>query len=113
MKMNLPEFRGYLNDYKIYKPGEILDVLKIVRKNFRFSSINKKVKYFNVPCSFDIETSSFYSGQPENKKVAIIGGGVGCAIAFPVAKKLSSLGCEVHSIFGFRNKCSRKRNIKY
>ena len=38
------------------------------------------------------------------KKVAVIGGGVGCAIAYPIAKKLSSLGCEVHSIVGFRNK---------
>ena len=38
------------------------------------------------------------------KKVAVIGGGVGCAIAYPIAKKLSSLGCEVHSIAGFRNK---------
>lgn len=38
------------------------------------------------------------------KKVCIVGGGVGCAIALPVAKKLHSLGCEVHSIIGFRNK---------
>ena len=38
------------------------------------------------------------------KKVAVIGGGVGCAIAYPVAKKLHSLGAEVHSIIGFRNK---------
>ena len=38
------------------------------------------------------------------KKVAVIGGGVGCAIAYPIAKKLSKLGCEVHSIAGFRNK---------
>ncbi len=38
------------------------------------------------------------------KKVAVVGGGVGCAIAFPVAKKLHDLGCEVHSVVGFRNK---------
>ncbi|MBE6623349.1 MAG: sulfide/dihydroorotate dehydrogenase-like FAD/NAD-binding protein [Ruminococcaceae bacterium] len=38
------------------------------------------------------------------KKVAVVGGGVGCAIAFPVAKKLHSLGCEVHSVIGFRSK---------
>ena len=38
------------------------------------------------------------------KKVAVVGGGVGCAIAFPIAKKLHELGCEVHSIVGFRNK---------
>ena len=37
------------------------------------------------------------------KKVAVVGGGVGCAIAYPVAKKLHELGAEVHSIVGFRN----------
>jgi len=38
------------------------------------------------------------------KKVAVVGGGVGCAIAYPVAKKLHQLGVEVHAIVGFRNK---------
>ncbi|MBQ7017041.1 MAG: sulfide/dihydroorotate dehydrogenase-like FAD/NAD-binding protein [Firmicutes bacterium] len=38
------------------------------------------------------------------KKVAVVGGGVGCAIAYPVAKKLHQLGAQVHSIVGFRNK---------
>ena len=38
------------------------------------------------------------------KKVAVVGGGVGCAIAYPVAKKLYEQGAEVHSIAGFRSK---------
>ncbi|MBE6725490.1 MAG: sulfide/dihydroorotate dehydrogenase-like FAD/NAD-binding protein [Ruminococcaceae bacterium] len=38
------------------------------------------------------------------KKVAVIGGGVGCAIAFPVAKKLHEQGCVVHTVAGFRTK---------
>lgn len=38
------------------------------------------------------------------KKVAVVGGGVGCAIAYPVTKKLYEMGVEVHSIVGFRNK---------
>ncbi len=38
------------------------------------------------------------------KKVCIVGGGVGCAIALPVAQKFHELGCEVHSIVGFRNR---------
>ncbi len=38
------------------------------------------------------------------KKVCIVGGGVGCAIALPVARKLHEQGAEVHSIIGFRNK---------
>ena len=38
------------------------------------------------------------------KKVCIVGGGVGCAIALPVARKFHELGCEVHSVIGFRSK---------
>ncbi len=38
------------------------------------------------------------------KKVCVVGGGVGCAIALPVAQRLNELGCEVHSVIGFRNK---------
>lgn len=38
------------------------------------------------------------------KKVAVIGGGLGTAIAYPQAKELSRLGAEVHSVIGFRNK---------
>ena len=38
------------------------------------------------------------------RKVAVVGGGVGCAIAYPVTKKLHDMGCEVHAIVGFRNK---------
>lgn len=37
-------------------------------------------------------------------KVAVVGGGVGCAIALPIAKKLHQQGTTVHSIIGFRNK---------
>ncbi len=38
------------------------------------------------------------------KKVAVVGGGVGCAIAYPVAKKLHEQGAVVHSVTGFRTK---------
>ena len=38
------------------------------------------------------------------KKVAVIGGGVGSAIAYPIAKKLHALGTTVHTIVGFRSK---------
>ncbi|MGI5920014.1 MAG: sulfide/dihydroorotate dehydrogenase-like FAD/NAD-binding protein, partial [Christensenellales bacterium] len=47
-----------------------------------------------MPSHFD---SSF-------KKVAVIGGGLGTAIAYPQAKKLHSMGVEVTSIIGFRTK---------
>ncbi len=47
-------------------------------------------------------------GRPTNleglKKVCIVGGGVGCAIALPIAKKLHEKGVEVTSVIGFRTK---------
>jgi ferredoxin--NADP+ reductase len=38
------------------------------------------------------------------KKVCVVGGGVGCAIAYPSAKALFQSGAEVDIIAGFRNK---------
>lgn len=38
------------------------------------------------------------------REVCIVGGGVGCAIALPIAEKLHEMGCKVTSIIGFRNK---------
>lgn len=38
------------------------------------------------------------------KKVAVVGGGVGCAIAYPVLKKFHDDGAEVHAVIGFKNK---------
>ncbi len=38
------------------------------------------------------------------KKVCIVGGGVGCAIALPIAEALHAMGANVTSIIGFRNK---------
>ncbi len=37
------------------------------------------------------------------KKVAVVGGGVGCAIALPVARRLGELGAAVTSVLGFRS----------
>ena len=56
------------------------------------------------------------------KKVCIVGGGVGCAIALPLAQKLNEAGAEVYSIIGFRNRdliileeefrhCSKKLSV--
>jgi len=47
-------------------------------------------------------------GRPTNmeglKRVAVVGGGVGCAIAYPVAKGMHEHGIEVDMIAGFRSK---------
>lgn len=72
--MGLMGFRDFLKSSEIYKPSDILTVLKAVRPNFRFSYSNKRTKYFNVPCSFDIEATSFYrqTSDGEQEKTAIM-----------------------------------------
>ena len=68
--MILKDFGKHLNDKKIYKPDQIENVLKQVRPNFRFSQLNTKHKYFNVPATLDLETSSFY--DKDGNKVGLM-----------------------------------------
>lgn len=49
-----------LHTDKIYKPCEVLAVLDKAIKESYLKGNNKGIYYYNVPCSFDIETSSFY-----------------------------------------------------
>ena len=68
--MEIKAFRTFLKCNTVFRPDEIGRVLKVVRHYFRFAYSNKKTKYFDVPCAFDIETSSFYN--KDGDKVAIM-----------------------------------------
>ena len=59
--------------------------------------VGDEVHDFVGPLSRPTETEGL-------KKVCVVGGGVGCAIALPIARKLHEEGCVVHSIIGFRSK---------
>ncbi len=63
-------FRGFLNWRTIYKPKQIDEVLSIVRPYFRFDKPVNGIKYFNVPCAFDIESTSFIDSN--GNKTAIM-----------------------------------------
>lgn len=60
-------------------------------------SVGDTIHDFTGPLGKPTETENL-------KNVAVVGGGVGCAIAYPVAKKLHRQGVRVTSITGFRNK---------
>ncbi|MCG8500946.1 MAG: sulfide/dihydroorotate dehydrogenase-like FAD/NAD-binding protein [Firmicutes bacterium] len=74
-----------------------------------FQEVGKTTKLLGTMCEGDnildfVGPLGVASHLEAYKKVAVIGGGLGTAIAYPQAKKLHQLGAEVHSIIGFRNK---------
>ena len=54
-----------LHTEKIYKPSEVLEVLHLAIRESYLIGNNKGIYYYNIPCSFDIETSSFYIDENE------------------------------------------------
>lgn len=81
------------------KAGSVTIIYQIVGATTKLLDSKKAGEYisdFVGPLGRPTETDGI-------KKVAVIGGGVGCAIALPVAKKFHELGAEVHSVVGFRN----------
>lgn len=67
-------FRDFLKSEKVYEPKQITEVLKSVIPEKQIIATNKKIRYYNIPCAFDIETSSFFrsTGNVEEEKVAIM-----------------------------------------
>ena len=75
----------------------IFQVVGATTKKLDALEVGDSICDFAGPLGMPTETEGI-------KKVCIVGGGVGCAIALPVAEKFHALGCEVTSIIGFRNK---------
>ncbi len=75
----------------------IFQVVGSTTKKLNCKNVNEYISDFVGPLGTKTRTEGL-------KKVCIVGGGVGCAIALPVAQKLFSQGCEVTSVIGFRSK---------
>ena len=75
----------------------IFQVVGATTKKLSLKEENEYIQDFVGPLGMATEIDGL-------KKVCIIGGGVGCAIAMPIAEALHNIGAEVTSIIGFRNK---------
>ena len=73
--MKTGAFRNFLTCNDIYNPEDIETVIAKIRPHISFAWTNTDTKYYNVPCSFDIETTSFFRSTgngKESEKVAIM-----------------------------------------
>ncbi len=75
----------------------IFQVVGATTKSFSFKEEGDYIQDFVGP----LGVATHLDGL---KRVCIVGGGVGCAIAMPIAERLHEMGAEVTSIIGFRNK---------
>ncbi|MBQ8451851.1 MAG: sulfide/dihydroorotate dehydrogenase-like FAD/NAD-binding protein [Clostridia bacterium] len=75
----------------------IFQIVGATTEALKHKEVGETISDFVGPLGLATETEGI-------KNVCVVGGGVGCAIAFPVAKKLFDQGANVTSIIGFRNK---------
>ena len=87
-----------INDYNPEK-GTVTIIVQTV------GATTEKLSHLNEgDCLHDFVGPLGKATETEGKKkVAVVGGGVGCAIAYPVLKKFHDNGAEVHAIVGFRS----------
>lgn len=80
--------------------GSVTIIFQIVGSTTKLLDSKQEGEYIEDFCG-PLGTATKIDGL---KKVCIVGGGVGCAIALPIAQKLHDMGCDVTSVIGFRSK---------
>lgn len=63
IKMDEKEINSRIENRKYYTPSQFDEFVEEIGDNFKLLGTNKKIKYYNIPCSFDIETTSFMNGK--------------------------------------------------
>lgn len=61
--MTTMTFPRFLSSDRVYSPAEIDEVITLVKPDLLLSWTNKRHTYYNIPCAFDCEASSFYDGE--------------------------------------------------
>ena len=75
----------------------IVQTIGATTEKLRHKAEGEYIQDFVGPLGRPTETEA-------KKTVCVEGGGVGCAIAYPVLKKFHDCGAEVHAVVGFKNK---------
>lgn len=75
----------------------IFQIVGATTEKLKHKEVGEFIQDFVGPLGMATDVSNL-------KSTCVVGGGVGCAIAFPVAKKMFEMGIDVTSIIGFRNK---------
>lgn len=75
----------------------IFQIVGATTEKLKHKEVGEFIQDFVGPLGMATDVSNL-------KSACVVGGGVGCAIAFPVAKKMFDIGIDVTSIIGFRNK---------
>ena len=86
-----------INDYDPDKGTVTIIVQTVGATTEKLKQLQQGLQDFVGPLGKATETEG-------KKKVCVVGGGVGCAIAYPVLKKFHDDGAEVHAVVGFKNK---------
>ena len=62
-------FQIFLNSKKIYKPEEIEKVFELIQPDITRNRAGKNYYYIDMPCAFDLETSSFYTESGDKRAI--------------------------------------------
>lgn len=65
--MTESEINKRISERRYYTPDQFEEFANEIGDNFKLLKTNKKIEYYNIPCSFDIETSSLYLGKDKTK----------------------------------------------
>lgn len=102
-----------INQIKIYTPQQINEVLE----NFRYErtiKTKKEIEYYNISCSLDIETSSFYENFQNSEKRAIMYEWTLCLQGYTIiGRNWLDLINTIDTISDFFNLFEKRRLIIY
>ena len=105
-------FSDFVNSNIVYNPDDVDHVIDLVMSRENTKKNNKGIAYYNTPCSFDIETSSFYD-KNDNKTACMYIWMLGINGAVIVGRTWDEFSAVVETIVEKLDLHEKKRLIIY